>query len=563
MDSPRLSPDEVLELARLGLEDPVFFYRNYFPTWFPLPMPWFHRGVAAILSHQTDFLLKFGEEQWPGGSGVWNESQLNKILRHFVWKPEPDDPNSPVIPLFDAERDSKGKIQALHLQVSDRTLIIAPRGVSKTTLVNAENIREVVNQLTEFIVYLSETGPHAELQLDNVKRELESNERLLAVYGNRKPSRSDPEHWSSKLIETTDGIVIVARGRGGQVRGLNHRGKRPSKIVFDDVEDKESVLTDTQRDKARVWMKTDVEQALPQIAGKKGQLLGLGTIIHHDSLLLALARDPEWAVVRFGAVDPDGDMLWDHYMDRSQYQRKKYSFLRMGKLPEFNMEFQSSTKSEGDSAKFKAEYIRYEFMVRNDFVAVALAVDPAISERPTSDYCSYGVVGMTDKGRLHVLDNYMQVGMTPRQQIDKYFELNAMWDCTRHGVEAVAYQKALVHLLREEMFRKGKVFGPKAYHEITPITHGKAKLPRVEGVLSPRYAAGYVTHQRRFPELEEQLLDWPNAKLDGPDVIAMAVTLLDPFAALVLEDEDALNQHLQNEYPPIEDVLGMNWRQAP
>jgi len=566
LDSRKLSSEEVVDLARMGLEDPIFFYRNYFPEWFSLPMPWFHRGVAALLSRQTDFLLKFGPETWPRGEGVWDEQQLDKILRHFVWKSEPDDPTSPMVPLFTAERDSHGKIQAVHMSVTDRMLVIAPRGISKTTLVNAENIRQIVNQLTDFLVYLSETGPHSEQQLDNVKREFESNEQLLAVYGNKKPGRSDPEHWSGKLIETTDGVVIAARGRGGQVRGLNHRGKRPSKIIFDDVEDKESVATDAQRDKARTWLKADVEQALPQISGRQlGQIIGLGTIIHHDSLLLNLARDPEWMTVRFGAVDPDGDMLWNHYMTQGEYQRKKQSFMRMGKLADFHMEFQSSTKSEGDNAKFKPEYIRYETLTREDFVGVALAVDPAIGQKKRLDYCAFGVCGITDKGRLHVLDVHMEVGMSPRQQIDKYFELNAKWDCNKHGVESIAYQKALVHLLREEMFRKAKVLGPRAYHEIEPIPGQEGgKKPRVEGILSPRYASGYVTHQRRFPILEEQLLDWPNAKMDGPDVIAMCLMLLDPYAALALEDEDdGLNRLSRDEYPPLDEVIGGNYRLCP
>jgi hypothetical protein len=415
-------------------------------------------------------------------------------------------------------------------------------------------------------VYLSETGPHSEQQLDNVKRELESNERLLAVYGVKKPERSDPEHWSGKLIETTDGVVIAARGRGGQVRGLNHRGRRPDEIVFDDVEDKESVATDAQRKKARVWLKNDVEQALPQIAGvRRGRVTGLGTIIHHDSLLLALARDPEWMVIRFGAVDPDGDMLWDHYMTKQQYHTKQRSYRRLGQLPEFNMEFQSSTKSEGDNAKFKDEYIRYEARERKDFVAVGIVCDPAISKERDACPCAFAVVGMDEKGRMHVFDVYMEVGMSPRQQVDKYFELHFKWDCNKHGVEAVAYQKALIHLLKEEMFRKGREYGPKAYFEIEPITHGRtAKSPRVEGVLSPRYAAGYITHQRRFPEYEEQLTDWPNAKQDGPDVVAMTVTLLDPFAALVGdEDEHGQSVYEKDEYPPLEQVIGGDFRTAP
>ena len=114
--------------------------------------------------------------------------------------------------------------------------------------------------------------------------------------------------------------------------------------------------------------------------------------------------------------------------------------------------------------------------------------------------------------------------------------MKVRWQCTHAGVEAIAYQKALIHLIKEEMFRKSRIYGNAAYFECTPITYNndKDKVTRVQGVLAPRYSAGYITHQHRFPDLEGQLEDWPLGKLDGPDAIAMAVTLLDPAAGAAI-----------------------------
>lgn len=564
VDVAKLTDEQRLQIVELGLSDPAYFCRTFFPNWFYLPMPWVHRGMLAILTRQTDWLLNFGEETWPGGQGVWDERQLDKIVRHFVWRPEPDDPKSPVVPLFELERDSAGAIVALHLRVSNRMLFILPRGVSKTTLLNAVNIRDIVYHNINFMVYLSETATHAELQLENVKRELEGNVLLRAVYGNKVPERSDEESWTNGWIETTDGVAVAAKGRGGQVRGMNHRAKRPERIIFDDVEDKESVKTDDQRDKAATWLKSDVEPALPQIGEDRGELIGLGTIIHYDALLVKLSKDPEWIVVRFGAKDADGDMLWNHYMTEKKYAAKRASFTRLGKLAEFGMEFDSTTRLDETEAKFKSA-ITYVVRTREELVGVALVCDPAISENMGADYCSFGVTGMTEKGVIHILDFYADIGMSPRAQIDKFFELHFRWSPTQHGVEAVAYQKALIHLLREEMFRKAKTFGTKAYFEIQPILHGKtAKVQRVEGILAPRYSAGYVTHQRRFPLLEEQLFDWPNGKKDGPDVIAMGVSLLDPYAQFAIEgDEDGSDKLAKDQYQPLEEELSGNWRTAP
>lgn len=567
----KLSAQEAEEIALRSLINPGYFCRTFLPHWFGLPMPWAHRGIVAILTRKVDWLLEFGEEKWPRQVGAWTPEGLAKIERHFVWKEDPEDSRSPEYPLFQVERDSKGNPVKINLRVSNRTLIIAPRGFSKTTILNAVNLQDIVEHEIKFLIYLSEAATHAELQLGNVKRELEGNDLLRLVYGDKKSDRTSGRSWSQDFITTADGMHVGAKGRMGQVRGLNVDGQRPDKIVFDDVEDKESVRTIEQRQKTLDWLKGDVEPALPQIGDQiTGQIIGLGTILHPEALLPTLARDPEWVVVKLGALDRDGDPLWTHYMTKTQFDAKRKSFIRLGKLDLFNMEYRSAIKVEGEDEqrKFPTSFI-YKTMTREDFVGVGLALDPAISDGPDADMVAFGVTGMTERGQHHVLECICQAGMPPREQIDRFFELVWKWRPTKCGVEAIAYQRALVHLIKEEQFRRSRMMGSVAFFEIIPIKHGKiAKTPRVEGVLSPRYMAGYITHQRRFVELEDQLLDWPHGKKDGPDAVAMAISLCDPYAAFAVPDEfDEKGELIQDklsrdEFEPLEVVLP-GWRTAP
>jgi hypothetical protein len=418
------------------------------------------------------------------------------------------------------------------------------------------------------MVYLSEAATHAEEQLQNVKRQMETNGLFITVFGDKKPSRSDPEKWTQSFIETTDGVVVAAKGRGGQVRGKNVGAKRPDVIIFDDVEDRESVRTDEQRHKTLDWLKSDVENALPQIGEQRGRLIGLGTILSPDALLPTLSKLPEWLTITFGAIDPDGDMLWQHYMTRTQFDAKRQSYARLRKLHLFNMEFCSTTRAEDEGSIFQQRYFKYAPMSREDFIAKcpgrALMVDPAISEKKDSDFCAFAVVGMLESGQIQIQDVQLFRGYHPKEQVDKYFELHFAYDCNRHGVETVAYQKALVHLLREEMFRKGKTFGPAAYFEVEPVTHGRvSKEERIEGILGPRYAAGYITHDHSFTEYELQLLDYPTGKKDGPDVVAMAIALLDPYAAFAFDPENLDPDKLaKDQFKPLDEEIG-EWRMAP
>lgn len=559
-----LSPAEVREIYQRGLEDPVYFCRVILSSWFPKKMPWLHRGLLALMTRQTEFLLHFGNEQWRDEEATWTYRDLAKVFRHFVWSENPDDPTAPRHPVFKPVWNAAGtQILEVEMQVSQIQQEIIPRGFSKTTLCNAVVLRNVCYALERFMVFIAETGPHAASQLGNVKEQLEINELLKQVYGVLAPSRNDSHVWRETEAHTLNDVWIVSRGRGGQVRGLNRGGRRPGLVIVDDVEDEESVLTDEQRKKTVKWFMRAVRPVLPR-DNPNAFIQVLGTLLHSECMLATLSRDPTVITTTFGSIDPDGDMLWASHMSRRQYNALRESYKAVGELAGFIREFDSRISDE-DSRIFDTSRILYVAKGIRQFVSRAIALDPAISEELTADFSAYAVVGMEDSGLLHLLDFYLKKGMRPREQVDKFFEMAVFWECTAHGVEATSYQKALVHLIKEEMFRKSAVYGNAAYFEIKPIIYGhdRDKITRVQGVLSPRFTAGYITFQHRFPDLESQLEDWPAGKLDGPDVVAMAITLLDPVAGAALPgglSGDAGGKVPgTDEWGRIEDMIGGDW----
>ena len=75
------------------------------------------------------------------------------------------------------------------------------------------------------------------------------------------------------------------------------------------------------------------------------------------------------------------------------------------------------------------------------------------------------------------------------------------------------------------------------------------------GILQPRYAAGYIAHIRRFPELEAQLLDFRPGIEQHDDYIdseAGAIALLDPYAAHAVGEVDLA----EDEMPPLLEEIG-------
>lgn len=538
--------NQLLEQAVIeSIKNPAYFCRFFLSHWFPEQMPPFHLGILALVTRQAAWLKDY-------------EYAHEFLLNEFYYLVNPSDPDSPKIPIFQQRPDG-----TFFMVAGQNNEFVVPRGFSKTTLLNAANLRSLVIDPKTFSVYVSESATHAEQQLGNIKLELESNELLRAAYGNLVPKRSDSERWSSDQIQLLNGALLVARGRGAQIRGINFRGRRPNRILLDDVEDEESILTDNLRLKTVNWFYGSVAPAGNEMSGAKDnedhdelQITVLGTLLGVECLINTIAEDPTFNTVRFGAKLDDGTMLWDYKMSRADYEKKRQRYAQVGKLSVFAREFDSTIRADED-AKFAAHNVRIrEPISRDALVQVAMALDPAISDQPGRDHTALIVAGRTEKGMIYILDEWGGLGITPSEKIEKLFYYYSLWGPMKVGIEAQQYQKALIHLVKEEMARRQKFF------VVEPLFQGpdKTKDDRIVGILAPRYANGYIRHRRPLPALETQLMDFPNGKKDYADAAAMALSLLGETAMLVApEDSAVFNDEyapLHTELPPLYDERG-------
>jgi hypothetical protein len=540
-----LTADEKRELARRGLHSPQWFLRFFLQDWFPTPLPWFHYGVMAIVLRRTDFLLQFNPEE------NYGPRELDKIFRHFVWQ----DSEEKTHPIFVPVRDDSGEIVSIDMVLGRYTMIMIPRGFSKTTLLNGLIILQTVYQLRQFPFYVSKTGSHAEKQISSVATQLSTNQRLLAVFGAfRPPQRNDESlRWSESegLIQTLNGVTLAAKGIDGQVRGTNINARRPDILIIDDLEDKENTKTEDRRKTTRGSFFSDLLPCLPEM-DKESTAVFLCNLVVRDSLGVHLLGDPEWTSIRLGAVDLDGEPLWEQLLSLDELERKKRSYSIQGELATYYLEYHNEIRVVEDQ-KFRPEFFIISPKPPAPSAPKAIMMDPAMSEDRRADFCTYAV--MERHGKLLHLRDYVQIRSSDEgKKVEIYFDLikkHGLTAADRFGIETIAYQKSLVYTMREEMFRRNVFF------EITKIgSHKEAKVPRVEGILQPRYSNGFITHQLPFPELMVQFYDWPNGKKDGPDVLAMCVALLDPSAPMAATADLAADQ-----YEDLDAVFdGKDWR---
>lgn len=525
--------ESVLESA----SDPAYFCRFFLRHWFPSEMPWFHLGMLALITRKVSFLDKYPEHH-------------EMLLEYFKYV-DPTDPRAEhLLPVFSL--DGQGR---MCMQLAPNNNFIIPRGFSKTTICNAANLYNVVTDPLFFGAYVSNTTSHAQTQLGNIRHELENNANLRAAYGDIVPDRSDSEKWTAGELQTTTGAILIARGRGSQIRGVNFRARRPNVILCDDVEDEESVSTDEQREKTRKWFYGGVAPAGNEMDGANEetgqeslQIINLGTLLDSDALAMTLAKDIEFNTIRFGAQLRSGVMLWPYKMREETYARKRSRYQRLGRLDEFSREYDSSIRVSEDALFTHHNVTLYEPVLRANLLDVAIAMDPAISKREKADEAAISVTGRGPNGKLYVLECWGKRGATPRELIDKFFALHILWSPDKHGIEANGYQAALVFLMREEMARR------RLFFNIEAITQNEDKDQRIKGILQARYANGYVRHRKPFPELEIQLEDFPNGKKDRADATAMAFKLMGETAFVAAAGDD-LASMFDDEYPPLDECL--------
>lgn len=514
-------------IARECLLDPIAFCKYFLPDLFggrDGRVPDLHVGLWAILTKQTGFVLNYADPHW--------------LVENFVYKR-----GDLFYPIFEYRNGE------LLLRSQANTLYMLPRGFSKTTICGAAyGLYDILYQISGVQLYVSQSGPHAEAQSQTIQRQLEANEQVLSVFGNLKPRINEGKKWTDALFETTTGQIFVARGAGSQIRGQVYLGRRPRKVIFDDLEDSETVKSDTQRADLKQWAYADLFPVIEEMDAAHSEILGLGTLLHNDSLLSTIQKDPSWTVVKFGSRDKRGNLLWPEKMNEAKLMAKKTSYALMGRVDLYYMEYFNEVHAK-EGAQFRREFFFYGSPSDLSELDIAIFHDPAISPKRKADSATLAVVGISRKsGKIFVLAVWGKRGATPRECLDKFFELTRIWKPRKHGFESNAYQAAFGFLLREEMFRQ------KIYFEPIPVHHQNKNEERISGILQARYAAGYVVHRQVFPELETELLDLGVAEHDDyATAVAGAVSLLDPFAANAGGDDLP-----EDQMEPLE-----GWRHAP
>jgi predicted phage terminase large subunit-like protein len=141
-----------------------------------------------------------------------------------------------------------------------------------------------------------------------------------------------------------------------------------------------------------------------------------------------------------------------------------------------------------------------------------------------SDYAAVATVGRDTHGYLYVLDVWMERA-TPTRQVEKIFDLHALWNYRRFGFEANCFQSLLGQPIEDERRRRREAGRPWDL-PIEQVTHRESKLRRIAS-LETLVTNGWLLFSRELSEsFLQQCEQFPRgAHDDGLDALEAAVSL--------------------------------------
>lgn len=361
------------------------------------------------------------------------------------------------------------------------TVIRAPRDHAKSmTAVAGDIVYNLCYGLTTFSVLIRATQPEADDDVDMIRCELESNERIREDFGDLY----DPRRWSRRGFVTSKGQLVIAKSRGGKIRGIRFKQFRPDHLYVDDPDDDESVATKEQREKTLSWFRRSVVPA----PGPKGVIKIIGTVLHRECLVEELARNPLYDQLFFQAITawPERMDLWESFaavirdggeeaglrfyaenqaaMDKggTVLWPERYSLLRLmlrrmeiGSVA-FAQEYQNTPRDDESSVIKEAWLHTFEpAAIAGLPMRVYVACDPATGKRGARSKSCIVVIGVCGRF-VYVLDVFLG-HITPLALVERLYTTWRVWKPLALAIEGNGYQTVLKDLLQDIAAKRNAV----------------------------------------------------------------------------------------------------------
>jgi len=461
-----------------------------------------------------------------------------------------------------------------------KVVVCAPRGFGKTTTARAICAQAICYATARFIVYISNSATSAELQTENLKKDLLSRE-IKEVFGDIRTRKADmaDESWSKKtwVASTANGehyTLVLPRGSGQQIRGLvwktpDGKSVRPDLIVVDDLEDSETIENEEIRKKRSVWFFGDVLKSV-SLTNPNWSIYYIDTLKHYDSLITTLLEASDWEHLHLSICNDNYESLAPDFKSTEEIKAEVQAYREAGMLDVFARENMGIAIAKEDAA-FRPEYFIYYSESDPEFIAIknrltnVVIIDPAKTAKMHAAETGFVVWGIDLQANKLYLRYARGERLHPDEIFDRGIEMCRIYNSNVIGIESTGSREFITYPLTNEIIRRGLVIevvelsARKGQGEFAGL--GGGKKMRISSLIA-YYRRGAILHEKdNCAAFEAQLLAFPRGKrVDVIDAGAYITEMLDKggrffFPSGVDENDpvtiEAEYEELENE-PPIE-----------
>lgn len=319
-----------------------------------------------------------------------------------------------------------------------------------TVITYALSIQDIINNPEETIGILSHTKSIARGFLKQIKRELETNEKLKSLYPEilfANPQKEAPK-WSE------DGGLIVKRKSNPKEATLEAHGlvdgqptsKHFSILIYDDVVTVESVTSPDMINKV-----TDAWSLSLSLGTEGGRRRHIGTRYNfndtYKTIMDRTAAKPRiHTATDNGLIDGEPVLMTRESLEEKRRTRGPYIFACQ------YMQNPSADSTQG----FDKDWLFYWPAHHTANLNTYILVDPASEKKKTSDYSTFFVVGLGD-------DDIYRVITMVRDRLNLTERANTLFALHKeHQPLAVGYEKygmqADIEHFKDKMNRENYTF---------------------------------------------------------------------------------------------------------
>jgi len=388
-------------------------------------------------------------------------------------------------------------------------LIIGYRWSAKTTYTIIKIIQSICYNTSNFIMFFCAEKSKATARLYDIVVHLQTNKRLKEDFWELFPKQRNKNNQGEDFNQkksipefiTTNQIKVKASSIWESPRWeifFNSKWSyRPDFIVLDDIDTEKTTYSITQIEKNYSWLKWELIWSLSK---SNYRIIFLWNVIKSDWIVPRFENDykqnSNWKILKKALIE-DWQITWDYFTESDIERLKK----EQGTIA-FNQNYLLIPFSWWETIIKRSNIKYFDYNIINKFDRVVLWIDPAISEKETSDDFWICVIWYIWDD-IYVLECFWLKGTEklPQQAINTIKQLYTKYNANLVSVETVAYQKVLFHLLKNEWLATNEV---------------KTNKDKMTNLLERQFLFENwkVYFSKNCNELVEQLLNFPNVLHD-------------------------------------------------